>query len=262
MLDSVTINTIPFVQAVSGGSINLDTLPLNLSFDPNVEHYICEQLTNVSEYCNCDVQDTNFGTETVYHGTTSTFWETDNVECGKTCKSETRTCTNGVISGTGYTVPNSVGCTVGSCLYGENHTPEDCTGSGGAVETLSDNAKICNFPGYCRFGWSQYLNYSITTAKTCEKWDGKYCEFWSNGQPGTCNQCNSMTMSGAAYPAPEKVNCTTGSHATMSNIARETCSVVYHQCGITSPPGCPITSCGLKEQTEVCKADITAIACY
>lgn len=112
-------------------------------------------------------------------------------------------------------------------IYNKNHVVSDCTSAGGT--TINDGTNIfCKFASSsCPSGWTQYANYSTTTANTCV------------GQ-NTSSKCSGAT------------SCTTGSHGFNNTIA-ETCSYNSTQYSFW-------TGCGTSALT--CKATVAEVGCY
>lgn len=119
-----------------------------------------------------------------------------------------------------------IGSSVG--LYGNNHTPSDCTSAGGTVMTDGTDS-YCQLSGSCPIPWTQYKNFSTTQAKTCT---------------GVNDKNIFITCTGATA-------CTTGSHA-FNNTSTETCSYNNRD---TAGLIC-LTS------TQSCTATVNKMGCY
>lgn len=125
---------------------------------------------------------------TVTHSASITAYAAASVPYDGSCQSQTRTCTNGTLSGS-YTSQN---CTVAPPdLVNGAHTSLQCTSSGGTVITSGSN-KFCRFNGGgCPSGWAPYQNWAtFSGGKWCEGCEGSKCappsRAWGNAAQPYC----------------------------------------------------------------------------
>lgn len=101
--------------------------------------------------------------------------------------------------------------TTGGGLLGDGttaNTQNDCTIAGGTIEDADDGKKICKFAGAtCPSNWTQYGNYSATSAKTCDKYNTTL-DFWGTPYTAAVLESYGLQLCGGEIPAP--LICTTG----------------------------------------------------
>lgn len=122
---------------------------------------------------------------------------------------------------------------LGSGFVTGSHTMAQCSSAGGTSVNIGGQNAICRFNGLTiPGGWTQYGNWSQTTANTCSGLAAK--------------DFDNFTFVPSVYAACSSYGCTTGSH-TWANIARESCA--YNG---------PAPAC----VSEVCEANFTYRGAY
>jgi len=152
-----------------------------------------------------------------------------------------------------------------SLLYNGQHTVDDCTSAGGQVVEV-EGVKICRFQrstcplsgtSYSISEWTQYKDWSETSAKTCNGTNSGGCtsstscttgqHSWSNNNVESCVYKNSFSF---------QVGCTKCCWRWSGGV----CSVCV-SCLPWQTPDCDCSSsCSTSEST--CYANVTQIGCY